>query len=194
MRIRKRKGAGLPARAPESLEPVYLIVMGVTGCGKSTVASALAARIGARYCDGDTLHSAESVAKMRRGEPLTDEDRWPWFSRIAAYLTSGNDSAVIACSALKRAYRDYLRREVRNLRFLFLDASPELTTQRVSARPGHYMPVSLVASQFATLERPENESRVTTVLADTPIDEIVRTFLADLSASATEPDRGSRER
>ena len=120
---------------------------------------------------------------MSRGEPLTDEDRWPWFARISAFLNDGPGHAVIACSALKTAYRDYLRREVDNVRFLFLDASPEVTTQRVSARQGHYMPASLVTSQFAALERPDNEDRVTTVSADTPVESIVRTFLAGLEAT-----------
>jgi len=155
--------------------------MGVTGCGKSTVGSAIAARIGARFCDGDTLHSAESVTKMSRGEPLADDDRWPWFARIADYFNAGEGSVVVACSALKRDYRDYLRREVGNLRFLFLDASPEMITQRVSARQGHYMPASLVASQFATLERPDSENRVVVFSADAPLDDIVSGFLAGLS-------------
>jgi len=157
--------------------------MGVTGCGKSTVASRLAATISARFCDGDSLHSEESVAKMRRGEPLSDDDRWPWFARISAYLNAGPHNAVIACSALKKAYRDYLRREVANVRFLFLDASPEVTTQRVSSRQGHYMPVSLVTSQFAALERPDNEDRVTTLSADAPVEDIVHAFLAEVGAT-----------
>jgi len=125
------------------------------------------------------------VAKMRRGEPLTDDDRWPWFARIASFLNDGTGNAVIACSALKKAYRDYLRREVGNVCFLFLDASPEITTQRVSARQGHYMPASLVTSQFAALERPDNEDRVTTISADTPVESIVHTFLAELQATHT---------
>lgn len=158
--------------------------MGVTGCGKSTVASRLATTINARFCDGDSLHSEESVAKMRRGEALADDDRWPWFARISAFLNAGPDNAVIACSALKKAYRDYLRREVGNVRFLFLDASPEVTTQRVSSRQGHYMPVSLVTSQFAALERPDNEDQVATVSADAPVESIVRTFLDGLSATS----------
>lgn len=156
--------------------PKRIIVMGVTGCGKSTVAMALAARIGARYCDGDSLHSEENVAKMSRGEPLTDEDRWPWFARIAAFLNADADGAVIACSALKKSYRDYLRREVGNLRFLFLDATPDLVTRRLSARKDHYMPVSLVSSQFAALERPDGESGVTVAPADAPIEVILRAF------------------
>ena len=160
--------------------------MGVTGCGKSTVGTALATVIGARFCDGDALHSAENIAKMSRGEALNDEDRWPWFARIAAFLNSEQGSAVIACSALKKSYRDYLRREVRNVHFLFLDASPEVVTQRVSKRRGHYMPASLVASQFAALERPDNESRVLTVSVGGPMEEIVEAFVAALLSCSAE--------
>ncbi len=161
-------------------ESVRVVVMGVTGCGKSTVGMALAKMIGAGFCDGDALHSEENIAKMSRGEALTDEDRWPWFARIAAFLNSEPGSAVIACSALKKNYRDYLRREVNNVHFLFLDAPPEVVTQRVSKRRGHYMPASLVASQFAALERPDNESRVLTVPADAPMEKIVDAVLAAL--------------
>ena len=168
-------------------ETLRIVVMGVTGCGKSTVASEIATAIGARFCDGDALHSVESVAKMRRGEPLADEDRWPWFERIAAFLNAEPAHAVIACSALKKVYRDYLRREVTNVRFLFLDASRDVITHRVSGRQGHYMPVSLVTSQFAALERPENEDRVSTMVADLPVESIVLAFLDALSAPPGAP-------
>ena len=168
----------METRAPS--EPVRVVVMGVTGCGKSTVGTALATMIGAGFCDGDALHSVENIAKMSRGEALTDEDRWPWFARIAAFLNSEPGSAVIACSALKKNYRDYLRREVKNVHFLFLDAPPALITQRVSTRRDHYMPASLVASQFAALERPDNEDRVVTAPADAPMEKIVDKVLAAL--------------
>lgn len=178
MRIRRRKTMRAAASGP--VAPLRLVVMGVTGCGKSTVGAAIAESIGARFCDGDSLHSAASVEKMRRGEPLTDEDRWPWFGRIATFLNSGESHTVIACSALRKAYRDYLRQEVSNVRFLFLDAPPELITQRVSTRQNHYMPVSLVKSQFATLERPDGERGVTAVPADAPLNDILRRILPDL--------------
>lgn len=154
--------------------------MGVTGSGKTTCATALAEALDGRFRDGDSLHSPECVEKMRSGIPLDDEDRWPWFGRIAAFLNADPGCAVVACSALKKAYRDFLRREVRNIRFVFLDASRETVTARVSARQGHYMPASLVGSQFAALERPVNEAGVTIVSADTPVAEIVSMFLADL--------------
>ena len=187
MQTSKNRTPRLSAAKEPSLAPSRIVVMGVTGCGKTTVASEIAAKIGARFCDGDALHSLESVAKMQRGEPLDDDDRWPWFARIACFLNGEPTHAVIACSALKKAYRDYLRREVRGVRFLFLDAPRDVITRRVSSRQGHYMPVSLVTSQFAALERPENEDRVTTVSADTPVANIVRTFLAELSATHDTP-------
>ena len=126
------------------MDPMRVVVMGVTGCGKTTCALTLAKTIGARFCDGDTLHSPECVEKMRRGIPLSDDDRWPWFGRIAAFLNTDSNNAVVACSALKKAYRDFLRREVRNVRFVFLNASRETVTARVSLRKDHYMPASLV--------------------------------------------------
>ena len=172
-------------------EPLRIVVMGVTGCGKTTVASRLAAAIGARFCDGDSLHSPENVDKMRRGEALGDEDRWPWFARIAAFLNDEPTHAIVACSALKKAYRDYLRHEIPRVRFLFLDASREVATHRVSARQGHYMPVSLVTSQFAALERPENEERISTVAADTGVDAIVQGYLAELSVKPGAPQDGT---
>jgi len=162
------------------ISPVRVVVMGVTGCGKTTCALTLAKTIGARFCDGDNLHSPECVEKMRRGIPLSDDDRWPWFRRVATFLNTGSHSAVVACSALKKDYRDFLRREVRNVRFVFLDATREIATARVCSRRDHYMPPSLIESQFATLERPINEFGVTVVSADTPVREIVSIFLADI--------------
>ncbi len=137
-----------------------IVVMGVSGCGKSSVAAGLAAALGADWIDGDDLHSAESVAKMRAGTPLSDADRWPWLDRIGARLaeaTQGERGLVIACSALKRAYRDRLRAAAPGLRFVFLDGSAELIGERLARRAGHYMPAGLLASQLQTLERPGAE-------------------------------------
>ena len=135
-----------------------IVVMGVSGCGKSSVAAGLAEALGADLIDGDDLHSAESVAKMRAGIPLTDADRWPWLDRIGARLTKatqGERGLVIACSALKRVYRDRLRAAAPGLRFVFLDGSAELIAERLARRAGHYMPAGLLASQLQTLERPQ---------------------------------------
>ena len=135
-----------------------IVVRGVSGCGNSSVAAGLAEALGADLIDGDDLHSAESVAKMRAGIPLTDADRWPWLDRIGARLTKatqGERGLVIACSALKRVYRDRLRAAAPGLRFVFLDGSAELIAERLARRAGHYMPAGLLASQLQTLERPQ---------------------------------------
>jgi gluconokinase len=131
-----------------------IVVMGVSGSGKSTVAERLAATFGARCVDGDRLHAAQSVDKMRRGIGLVDADRWPWLDRIAALLAEPGGSTVVSCSALRRAYRDRLRAACPELRFVFLDGRRELIEQRLRVREAHYMPASLLQSQLQTLERP----------------------------------------
>lgn len=134
-----------------------IVVMGVSGSGKTTVGRALAAHDGLAFVDGDDLHPAANVAKMQAGHPLDDEDRWPWLDRVAATLADGAASPagiVVACSALKRAYRDRLRAGAPGVRFVLLDLDEAEALARVAHRAHHYMPASLVASQFATLERP----------------------------------------
>jgi gluconokinase len=147
-----------------------LIVMGVSGSGKTTVGLRLAKLCGADFIDGDDLHSPEARAKMARGTPLTDEDRWPWLDRIGAALADRGahpGGLIVACSALRRAYRDRLRAGVGpDLRFVFLEGDKALMRSRVGGRKGHYMPASLVDSQFATLEDPRGESDVVTLAAD----------------------------
>ena len=140
-----------------------IVVMGVSGCGKSTVGALLAERLGWAFEDGDAFHPPENVAKMSAGTPLTDEDRWPWLRAIAARIArarSEGRGVVIACSALKRAYRDVLRDGQADIRFLHLTGEPALIMARQAARTGHYMPASLIASQFAALEPPETEADV----------------------------------
>ncbi|BDG73156.1 gluconokinase [Roseomonas fluvialis] len=140
-----------------------IVVMGVSGCGKSTVGALLAERLGWSFEDGDGFHPPQNVEKMRAGTPLTDDDRWPWLDaialRIAAARADGT-GVVIACSALRRAYRDRLRAEQGDVRFLHLTGEPSLIMARQAARTGHYMPASLIASQFATLEPPDTEADV----------------------------------
>ena len=134
-----------------------VVVMGVSGAGKSTVAAALARVLGLRCVDGDDLHAPASIEQMRRGVPLTDDDRWPWLDRIGAELARpapGRHGTVVACSALRRVYRERLRGACGGLRFVFLQAGAELIAARLKARPGHYMPAALLASQLATLEVP----------------------------------------
>lgn len=140
-----------------------IVVMGVSGAGKTTVGALLAERLGWPFEDGDSFHPPANVEKMRAGTPLTDEDRWPWLRAIAARIAvarSQGAGVVVACSALKRAYRDALRDGRSDIRFLHLTGEPALIMARQAARQGHYMPASLVASQFATLEPPDTEADV----------------------------------
>ncbi len=161
-RWRPRRGPRVNPVALPAVMPRVIVAMGVTGSGKSTVGAGLAVRLGIDFTDGDDLHPPENVTKMSRGEALTDADRWPWLSRVAAVLAdraAHPAGIVVACSALRRRYRDHIRAHANNpkLLFVFLDVSPEVATARLHARPGHFMPASLVDSQFATLERPDRD-------------------------------------
>ena len=151
-----------------SLVPArILIVMGVASSGKSVVGKSISRRLHAPFLDGDTYHSSANKEKMRAGIPLVDADRWPWLSTLAKALHEAAESkgvAVGACSALKRAYRDYLVQEAGEpILFVFLDGSEELIASRMAARSHEYMPTTLLASQFATLEVPEPDENVLTV-------------------------------
>ena len=131
--------------------------MGVSGVGKSTIAHALAERLGWPFQEGDDLHPAANIAKMKAGHPLTDADRAPWLKAIGAWidvLLDAGKSGVITCSALKRAYRDELDRSRPGVRFVFIQLAEPAVAERVAARKGHFMPPSLLASQFADLEPP----------------------------------------
>jgi gluconokinase len=161
--------------------PCALVVMGVSGSGKSTIADALAKRLGWRCEDGDKFHPASNVAKMSAGQPLTDEDRWPWLQAIADEIDRScmrDERVVVACSALKRAYRDILVHDRNDVRFVFLDGTEALIAARLAARKGHFMPPGLLASQFKTLEPPTSSERAVTVSIDATIgaivDEIIR--------------------
>jgi gluconokinase len=138
-------------------ERIALVVMGVSGSGKSTVAAGIAEALGLGFIDGDGLHSPESVALMQAGTPLTDADRWPvarTHRRSPRRRGAVAGRLVIACSALRRAYRDRIRAGAPGVRFVFLDGPAELIRERMAGRSGHYMPESLLASQLATLEPP----------------------------------------
>jgi gluconokinase len=150
--------------------------MGVTGCGKTAVGQALAARLGAIFIEGDALHPAENVARMARGEPLTDDLRAGWLDAIGKAITteSGrNRDAVAACSALKRQYRDRLRGFSHGLAFVYLKLDPSTARARVAARTDHFMPASLVESQFAILEEPDVDETALTLDATQPIETLV---------------------
>lgn len=130
-----------------------VVVMGVSGSGKSTVGELAAAALGVPFVDGDALHPAANVAKMASGVPLTDEDRIPWLLAVGRALAdTAPEGVVVACSALKRSYRDLIRSEAPDAVFAELDGSRELLAERMAARPGHFMPVSLLDSQLATLQ------------------------------------------
>ncbi|MBO9499534.1 MAG: gluconokinase [Novosphingobium sp.] len=150
--------------------------MGVSGSGKSTLGALLAARMGCGFLEGDGYHSTEAVAKMRLGTPLTDQDRWPWLDRLGAAIGDAarrDGAAVAACSALRRAYRDRLREAVGTpVRFVLLDNAREVILRRLLDRPGHYMPASLLDSQFATLERPTLDEGALTMVSDATPDEL----------------------
>jgi gluconokinase len=162
------------AKASET--PCALIVMGVSGSGKSTVAEQLAQRLGWTYEDGDRFHPASNVAKMSAGHPLTDEDRWPWLQAIADEIDrvcKAGEHAVIACSALKRSYRDVLVHGRRDVRIVYLDGTQNLIAGRLAARKGHFMPPGLLISQFKTLEPPGADENPVIVSIDASVEEIV---------------------
>jgi gluconokinase len=153
-----------------------IVVMGVSGCGKSTVAAALAAELRGVYLDADDFHPPANVAKMAAGVPLTDEDRMPWLGVVGeamAAATDRGDLAVVACSALRRSYRDVLRAAVPDTFFVQLDGSVELLTARITARAEHFMPPSLLASQLALLEPLAPDERGAVVSVDAPVLDVV---------------------
>jgi gluconokinase len=161
-----------------------IIVMGVSGAGKTSIAELLASRLQCAFVEGDKLHPEANVKKMAEGTPLTDEDRWPWLEVIGENLHSArsrNEDIVVTCSALKKVYRDRLRSAGGEpLYFLFLKGSPELLADRMGHRTGHFMPSSLLQSQLATLESPEGESGVVTVDIDATVPQIVDAAIAKL--------------
>ena len=155
--------------------------MGVTGCGKSTVGALLAKDCGWAFHDADDYHPAQNVAKMKRGAPLTDADRWPWLETLNALLLDSeaqDKSLALACSALRQVYRDRLARGCASVRFVFLDGEPELIRARLATRRGHYMNPQLLDSQFAILERPQDALQLDA--ASSPV-ELVRTIRAALA-------------
>jgi gluconokinase len=163
-----------------------LVVMGVSGAGKSTVAKPLAERLGWPFQEGDALHPPANVAKMKAGIPLDDADRAPWLAAIGVWMdgqAARGAGGVVTCSALKRAYRDQLRAGRPFARLVYLNGSEPLIAGRLAARTGHFMPPSLLASQFATLEPPTPDEQAIVVDIDQPVtaqvDEIVDTLRAE---------------
>lgn len=156
------------------------VVMGVSGVGKTRVGLALAEALGGRFVEGDDLHSPEARAKMAGGTPLSDEDRWPWLDRVAAALAEGEPPVVAACSALRRRYRDRLRMGAPGLAALHLVGEPALVGERLRARQGHYMPPSLLGSQFEALEPLDADERGLAVPVERPVEEVVAALLAGI--------------
>jgi gluconokinase len=156
--------------------PCALVVMGVSGSGKTTVASKLAERLHWTFEDGDKFHPKSNVEKMSAGHPLTDEDRWPWLNAIADEIERvcrARGHLVIACSALKRTYRDVLLRGRDDVRIVFLNGTQQLIANRLAARKGHFMPPGLLDSQFKTLEPPGPDENAIDVSIDASVDAII---------------------
>ncbi len=163
-----------------SAPPPLVVVMGVSGAGKSVVGRALAHRLGVAWADGDDLHPAANVAAMRAGHALTDAQRLPWLDAVGAWLAAHRDSGgVIACSALRRRYRDRLRTHADGLEFLLLNGDPGLIAQRQGARRrGHFMPSSLMPSQLALLDPLASDERGVTLDVSANVEELVDTYVA----------------
>ena len=168
-----------------------LIVMGVAGTGKSTVAGLLAERLNWEFQEGDALHPPANVAKMSAGIPLTDDDRWPWLDAIGAWIkekTQRGEPGILTCSALKRSYRDRLRGP--NVIFVFLNGPREVIAARMAHRADHFMPPALLNSQLATLEPPAADENVLTIdLGATPSDEVAEVMHAlEQRGTESQPD------
>ena len=152
-----------------------ILVMGVSGSGKSTIGKGLARCIGATFLDADDYHPPENIARMAAGQPLTDDMRWPWLDRLIseANKVRADRDVVLACSALRRSYRDHLREGIADLVVAYPEAPRDLIAQRMQARAGHFMPPALLESQFATLEVPTPDEGALTINVDQPVDAIV---------------------
>lgn len=157
--------------------------MGVSGCGKTSVGIALAAALGVPFQDADDLHPAANVVKMAAGIALTDDDRMPWLALVGAELAAASEGLVIACSALKRVYREAILAAAPATRFVLLDGSRALLETRVEHRHGHFMPASLLDSQLATLERlaPDEPGVTVSLDANPTVEQIVRSLVEELS-------------
>ena len=156
-----------------------VVIMGVSGCGKSSVGEGLSLRLGISYRDGDDLHPPQNVEKMRAGIPLTDDDRWPWLDRVSDVLAS-QPPVIVGCSALRRVYRDRIRTGAGGpVQFIHLTGRRDLIAGRMSSRSGHYMPPSLLDSQFAALE-PPGVDEAFSIDIDQPLSALIDVIAAHL--------------
>jgi carbohydrate kinase (thermoresistant glucokinase family) len=170
--------------------PSVAVVMGVAGVGKTTAGERLAERLNWEFAEGDRFHPPENVAKMQSGHPLTDADRAPWLAAIAEAIDrcrARGACGVIACSALKQAYRRRIIGDRPGVRLVYLQGSRELIAERLAARRGHFMPASLLDSQLAALEPPGPDENPITVAIDQPVDQIARQIAVALHAAAERP-------
>ena len=170
---------------PSPAAPPLAVVMGVCGSGKTVCGEALARELGVPFADADAFHPQANVAKMAAGQPLDDDDRVPWLAAIGAWLHDHRDTgAVVTCSALKRSYRDQLRAEAPGVPFLHLAGPAEVVTQRVASREEHFMPASLVESQYAALEPLGDDEAGLTLDFTRPVDELVTQMRDHLATRA----------
>jgi gluconokinase len=154
-----------------------VVVMGVSGSGKSTVGAALAQRLRVPFADADDFHPPANIVKMTAGHPLDDNDRRPWLDSIGEWLAAHPNGGVMSCSALKRGYRDQLRAHCPDVTFLHLAGTADVIGRRQASRPGHFMPASLLASQFATLEPLTDDERGVVIDVDQDIDSVIENYL-----------------
>lgn len=184
----KQEAAGSPAGTAKH----RVVVMGVSGCGKTTIGDLVARELGVPFLDGDSLHPVENVAKMAAGTPLTDEDRWPWLATVGAELAKAGDGGlVLACSALRRSYRDAIREQAPDTVFLHLHGTKEVLGSRLEGRSGHFMPTTLLDSQLATLEPLEADEAGFVVDIAVPVDVVVASALADITSAVPAVSAGT---
>ena len=172
----------LTAASQHRSKPARLhVVMGVAGSGKSSIGEALAIKMGGRFIDGDHLHPQSNIDKMSKGQPLTDADRLPWLRRVGEEVARLDGIGLVGCSALKKAYRELITRSAGEpVVFVYLHGSKELIASRMATRQGHFMPTSLLDSQFATLEVPDATENAIHVNIDGPIDVIVNAIVTHI--------------
>jgi gluconokinase len=176
------------AQLRSSARFVILLIMGVAGSGKTTIANLLGSALACAVVEGDDLHPEENIEKMRRGMPLSDEDRLPWLREVAAQIDAWRrrgESGVIACSALKRAYRDIIIGERSGVTLVYLKGDDNLISRRMIARREHFMPLALLESQFAALEEPTPDEKAIVVDVGRRPDEVVAAIIGQLGAATT---------
>jgi gluconokinase len=169
-----------------SMDPGVIVVMGVAGSGKSTIAAELARRLGWRFAEGDAFHPPTNVEKMRTGVALTDADRWPWLDAIAAWIDEtrqAGERCVVACSALKRAYRERIAGSRGDVRFVYLQGAYDTVARRMASRTGHYMPLALLRSQYQTLEEPGTDENPIVLSIERPPAELASRILEALGGT-----------